>query len=275
MLKTLHGLKKHCKWCCPTVVIQTAKPRTGLFCSICDKKTSCRTEKDLAYHKKECVRQQKKRALKLTCSECQLSFLTMEELKNHCRIFCPTASVLTKCKKSQKTMGNPICTKCLIRFDRDNTDLHRPHMDMHTAFEFLLERRFLTFIECEQCLMVFKTEEELLLHSAVHSGGGPSDTASIPCHYCQKEHSTEFLAKEHFYFKHQNHFICPVETCRLEQKKFGVFYYHIQGVHPGLIENITEFVCSYCEDIFDSYLKLKIHRLKCSGKSKINRHFNN
>lgn len=183
-------LRKHCKMCCPEVI-----QKKGIVCDVCKKATVCMDEKTFQRnHRKLCLKAQKRKEMGL----------------------------------GGKRSRNPTCDFCPKVFHSDKIVLYGSHMDMHTAFKYLLEKQLVPFFECHQCLRVLKTEEELYLHLAVHSDGGPSETENIGCEYCKAEYPTPELAKEHHYFRHQTHFVCPIETCRMEHKHYGRFYFHLQ-----------------------------------------------
>lgn len=89
------------------------------------------------------------------------------------------------------------------------------------------------------------------------------------CNRCNKKYKTSDLLKEHYWFKHQEQFNCPYDTCKLTYTKYGVFYFHLMTVHAGFIETITEFPCIYCDEKFANLPEVERHQRKqnaCSGK---------
>ena len=62
--------------------------------------------------------------------------------KKHCRICCPENEIF-KNERYRDTSKNPRCLFCFKKFNGDNADLFQHHLNMHTAFKFLLEKDML------------------------------------------------------------------------------------------------------------------------------------
>ena len=162
-------------------------------------------------------------------------------------VFCdlenPSTQHVKKCTAAAKA-GNetsyPGCHFCQKKFGgSDRKYLYPHHLNMHIAFRFLLERDLIKFHECVLCQRVFADDEELNLHMEKHETDPLPKTEEIRCNFCCAEYPTCELMKEHMFFKHLQKFVCPVDTCKQEHKKYGFFYFHLQMSHAGLIETIT------------------------------------
>lgn len=162
-------------------------------------------------------------------------------------VFCdlenPSTQHVKKCTAAAKAGSEttyPGCHFCQKKFGgSDRKYLYPHHLNMHIAFKFLLERDLIKFQECLLCQKVFADDDELNQHMENHETNPLSKSGDIRCNFCCAEYATPELIKEHMFFKHLQKFVCPVDTCKQEHKKYGFFYFHLQMSHSGLIETIT------------------------------------
>ncbi|GFR85157.1 PR domain zinc finger protein 10-like [Elysia marginata] len=225
--------------------MKTHSDRKYFGCPICG--TDFNTGAGLREHAHICHADQNGR---FPCKECPKVFEDFALLKKHVRSF-----------HSAKTFQCPECSKMFPRLDK-----LRLHMLRHTT-----HREFM----CETCGRQFKRKDKLREHiKRLHGGGRDNlDHQLLAGGSAGEEQpavtTTKFTPKVMPSEYHR--FIYKCHTCLLGFKRRGMLVNHLAKRHPEIrLEQVPElnlpilktqkdFYCQYCDKIYKSASKRKMH----------------
>jgi hypothetical protein len=208
--------------------------------------------------------------------DCGQIFPSSDELKSHS---------LTHSQK-RKVAGSEIC--CNVSF-KDHKYL-KMHQKAHENFDAIVPH--LPSYSCNECNMMFCSEEDLMTHLEGHPEHSTfvidrpgayedhfvrivseecfelaeDDGDLFTCGHCRKR-SNEHEMKVHLLFFHTTSIFCPFDNrCFEGVKHVRLFSDHIRNKHPEIFEKNLLYSCRHCKQSFTTCFEKLAHMKLCKAK---------